>query len=531
MTYVDRENNEPRLEQYLSTLGGPAVAIFDIGTRGARVIVGPTIVPNIISNHTIKMVGRAPNLGLDVDQDSRQLPIDTRSLRNVAEFISHWRAFLSEHGVNEFHVVTTAWFRWLANKEDVRRFLLEKTSIDIESITQQREAQLTLLSLPVLMERCRNRNDPPDISDEDTVAMVDQGGGSLEISWMRWGDRHNTNVDIEMVPFPTLGTVALRRDFFHLRRNLFSRTRPDENKTFVKHQIDRIRRKARDELKSNPELPTSDSSRPGRLHLFGVGSGITKVVSGGPHAIHNRFVDPQRLADSLDKSLIELDANREQVRSIWRGLHAAPNQQTEASEKWFGRRPELDRLLTSLFGIPVYQEMLARTNSKGIFINGYGLGFGYYFNRYMSGPAPTAATMDDRGPYVFISYCRADKPEVENELDLLREMKTRIWYDTDAFGQFDKQIAHKIQGCSALVVFISEQSVRSDWVLNEVAFAQQKKKRIIPIFLDRASLPGELAVRLARSDQIHRLDLTEDLYRNKMQRSIPSKCRTTRERH
>lgn len=358
--------------------------------------------------------------------------------------------------------------------------------------------------------------------------MIDQGGGSLEISWMRWGDRHNVNVDIEMVPFPTLGTVALRRDFFHLRKNLFSRTKPDDNKTFVKHQVDRIRRKAKEALTASPELPTLESSRPGRLHLFGVGSGITKVVSGGPHVIHNRFVDPRLLEDSLDRGLIKLDANREQVRSIWRGLHGARDQQTEASSKWFDRRPELDGLLTSLFGIPVYQEMLSQTNSSGIFINGYGLAFGYYFNRYMTGPEPKIADVDDSGPYVFISYCRTDKTEVEQELDLLREMKTRLWYDADAYGQFDKQLAHKIQGCSAFVIFVSEQSVRSDWVLNEVAFAQQKKKRIVPIFLDRALLPGELAVRLARFDQIHRMDLTEDLYRFKIQRSIPAKCRKTR---
>lgn len=525
MEYVDQDNDQARIHDYLMALGKPAVAIFDIGTRGARVIVGPRIVPDIISNHTIKMVGRAPNLGLDVEPDTRQLAEDARSLKFVAEFIAHWKAFLAERGVVEFHVITTAWFRWLANKEEIRSFLRERTGLDIESITQQREAQLTLLSLPVLMERCQNQNEPPNIRDEDIVAMADQGGGSLEISWMRWADRHNSNVDIEMVPFPTLGTVALRRDFFHLQRNLFSRTRPDENKTHVKHQVDRIRRKARDALSSSPELPTTESSRPGRLHLFGVGSGITKVASGGPHAIHNRFVDTKWLDDSLGKSLSELGANTEQVRSIWRGLHAGPGDQTPASQKWFGRKAELDRLLTSVFGIPVYQEMLSQTRSKGIYINGYGLGFGYYFNRYMTGPEPKATGPDDQGPYVFISYCRADKAEVEQELDLLREMKTRLWYDVEASGQFDKQIAHKIQGCSALIVFVSQQSVRSDWVLNEISFAQEKRKRIIPIFLDRASLPGELALRLTRSDQIRRPDLTEDLYRAKIERAIPRKCR------
>ena len=130
--------------------------------------------------------------------------------------------------------------------------------------------------------------------------------------------------------------------------------------------------------------------------------------------------------------------------------------------------------------------------------SGYGLRFGYYFDRYLNGPAPKQANQDDRGPYVFVSYCRDDLEEVEQELDLFREMKLRLWYDVNAHGSFAKQISEKIRLSAAVVVFITKNSIKSDWVGKEIALADQFGRRIIPIFLDDSALPSGIDLYLAR---------------------------------
>ena len=345
------------MREHIRQLGGGknAIAVIDFGTRGVRLIVGPKKLPAEIHEDTFKMLGRRPNVGLDVVD--RQLPLKSKSLAYATGMISKWHVLLQKAGVESVYLISTAWFRWLDNKQAVKDFVQRRTGLTIEAVEQAREGELTLLSLPVLVERWRGRKKSPKIDDRDTVVLIDQGGGSLQISWMRWGDRKNTELHIEYAKLAELGTVARRRDFFRTSGEKQLED-PLENQATIRKQVQRTYEKAQAKLAEEPVLPTARGAAPGKLRVFAVGSAITDLAPDGIYNRHNFRVSANLIDTKLGERLHELNADGEQVRSIWRGMRLREQQQTDASKPWFDRRKKLDDVLTALFGLPVYQEAL-----------------------------------------------------------------------------------------------------------------------------------------------------------------------------
>lgn len=379
-------NASPRGEReamraYVAELGAEnVIAVFDFGTRAVRVVVAPKPMPSAISEHTFRMAARRPSVGLDVVDE--RLPIKSPALSVAARFISFWRDFLRREGVRDFHLISTAWFRWLANKAEVRAFIERKTGLRIEEIDQAREAELVLRSLPILAERWRGGRLGPPITDDDVVALIDQGGGSLQVSWMRWRDRRERQGPTFAATYPTLGAIALRNAFFQSAGATGDRVDPQSNAATISDQIKAVAERARATLRSDITLPTAAACAPGTLHLFAVGSAITELPpKKGVYKRHNRSIEGAEIDAHLTAVLDRLDAPREQVRGVWRGMRLPAHKQNRHSEKWFERRAELDESLVALLGLPIYRAVMENMGVSTLTLSGYGLAYGYYFER------------------------------------------------------------------------------------------------------------------------------------------------------
>lgn len=97
---------------------------------------------------------------------------------------------------------------------------------------------------------------------------------------------------------------------------------------------------------------------------------------------------------------------------------------------------------------------------------------------------------DGQRPYVFISYARADSEVVLEVVRLLNQHKYRVWYDLygiDSGANWSETILQKINNCTAFVVFLSPNSVKSNHVRSEVSQAFEKDDAInfIPIWLSK----------------------------------------------
>lgn len=94
-----------------------------------------------------------------------------------------------------------------------------------------------------------------------------------------------------------------------------------------------------------------------------------------------------------------------------------------------------------------------------------------------------------RSPRTFISYVHEDKAAVVKLYESLKERHVTLWLDQVELSpgaRFQEEIERALRACDAILVVLSKNSSRSDWVSFEGSYfyAQGSAKLIIPIVLD-----------------------------------------------
>lgn len=104
-------------------------------------------------------------------------------------------------------------------------------------------------------------------------------------------------------------------------------------------------------------------------------------------------------------------------------------------------------------------------------------------------------------PYLFISYSHRDTAQVYPVLDMLYDRKYRIWYDESCENgnDFRDELRKRIEGCEAVILFVSEASMASPFCGMEVIVARENGKRLYPIYLDDAPVPAAFEILLANT--------------------------------
>jgi len=103
-------------------------------------------------------------------------------------------------------------------------------------------------------------------------------------------------------------------------------------------------------------------------------------------------------------------------------------------------------------------------------------------------------------PYTFVSYSHEDKVTVFHLIGQLQEKGYRIWYDKEnAPGdKWADNIEKNLKGAASVLFFITNHSVKSNEVQNEIHLALDLGIPIVPVFLQRTELAGGLDLRLNR---------------------------------
>jgi len=507
-----------RLQDFVRNARQPCVAVFDIGTRAARVLVAPRQVPERWYRSSFCSDSRITNIGLDVCLESGRLPLDCPSLLATVDFIKTRTLLLKECGVTEITVIATAWLRWLTNQQEVMAAIYEQTGQRLEVIRQDREAELTLLAVPQILHRSRSN---PGIQPGDTVLMMDQGGGSLEISWMPWGVGQVDRPQVEVRPFPELGTVRLRKQFFHhdASGNL---TDPLTNSERVPSQIARIQSLGQSELKEAWDGCAGLGE--GKLWVYAVGSAITSLLHRSKAGmIQGKRVSLNRMEEGLAKLASKYERHSHPVSSIYRKMMAE-----DSGTEWYIDVEELDRDLTSFYGLPIYAEALRILQVDALRVLGYPLRFGYYIWKYlMFEPISTVRSCTTDGPYLYLSYAEADKQAAYDLLKTLGSLGVRVAWDEGQGGGEDcpPELLDMIRNASALMGCLSPNSLSlSRFVDQELKFARAQGKEILTLELAEFSLPTELEEALRTVRRLCSYRMTEDQFLAELQEAIPKDC-------
>ena len=103
-------------------------------------------------------------------------------------------------------------------------------------------------------------------------------------------------------------------------------------------------------------------------------------------------------------------------------------------------------------------------------------------------------------PYLFVSYSHKDKDFVESVVQSLQRKACNIWYDPDIVPgkSWNDDIAKHLKNANCFLLFLSDNSICSEYVLDEIYYAKKLKIDIIPCYIKNIELPDELDLSIGR---------------------------------
>ena len=108
-------------------------------------------------------------------------------------------------------------------------------------------------------------------------------------------------------------------------------------------------------------------------------------------------------------------------------------------------------------------------------------------------------------PYIFVSYSHKDGERVAPILNRMYQEGFRIWYDEgiDWGTEWPAEIEKHLLGSAAFLAFHSVSSVESVNCRQEITYAIQHKKGILPIYLEQVTLKDGLEMQMTLYQAIH----------------------------
>ncbi|MFK5957636.1 MAG: toll/interleukin-1 receptor domain-containing protein [Lutibacter sp.] len=95
---------------------------------------------------------------------------------------------------------------------------------------------------------------------------------------------------------------------------------------------------------------------------------------------------------------------------------------------------------------------------------------------------------------IFISYSRKDTDFVSKFTKNLREAGANLWLDKQIKpgGHWDTSIESALETCQDVILILSNNSVKSNNVMDEISYALEENKRVIPIKIEDCDIPFRL---------------------------------------
>lgn len=112
---------------------------------------------------------------------------------------------------------------------------------------------------------------------------------------------------------------------------------------------------------------------------------------------------------------------------------------------------------------------------------------------------------------IFISYSRKDFQEVKALYEMLKSEidGIRIWFDINGIesgDEFEDKIINAIDNSEVVIFALSDNAINSRWTKDEVMYARNTDKRVIPVLLEGAKLKGWFLFKFGRIDCIDSKD-------------------------
>src|SRR6266513_6269616 len=112
--------------------------------------------------------------------------------------------------------------------------------------------------------------------------------------------------------------------------------------------------------------------------------------------------------------------------------------------------------------------------------------------------------------HIFISYSRQDHNLVDKIIRVLAKAGAKVWIEREGIAggvKWRREIVEAIAAADAVLLAMSQNSVKSDNVRKELDLAEESKKPIFPVEMERTPIPKDLSYQLVG---LQRIDLVSD---------------------
>ena len=127
------------------------------------------------------------------------------------------------------------------------------------------------------------------------------------------------------------------------------------------------------------------------------------------------------------------------------------------------------------------------------------------------------------GPFVFVSYSNKDAGFVHAEIKRLERQGYKVWYDQGKLQParfWAEEIRAAITACACFVVFITEDSVASNHVCDEIDQALSENKPFIGVYWDNVELPAGLQHLVRRRQTLDRHSMHQSAYEGPLKNAL-----------
>lgn len=119
---------------------------------------------------------------------------------------------------------------------------------------------------------------------------------------------------------------------------------------------------------------------------------------------------------------------------------------------------------------------------------------------------------EGKKPYIFISYPHKESDMVVDTIRILHDKRYRLWYDEGipAGSDWPANIARHMQGCEAVICFISNHFLKSQNCFSEIRAAVQLRKPLLVVYLEDVVLTEQWIPLLEGCKTISILDSAQE---------------------
>ena len=324
----------------------PHFAVLELSTKAVKLLIGKD--ENLIRNsnnwdfQNFYREAQKTETGKGLN-DQNEMDMDYFDGR-VMPVILRMKSIMRREEVDVVYTVATAAYRTARNRDQIIETIRKKAGINVRILSKKEESIATMFAYSLSSKYKSEMIASPH------VVMIDQGGGSTEVSVFNHGEligSYSIN----------LGTTALR--------NMLSRDSSPETtlSEALRNSDQMLRERLVAFYKNMGNVMESDE----KTFCVSVGSAITKATGKkGNKKQHDTIIPKENIKEKIDDFTAKLTERFPRVSDL-----INYDNQMNAND-------EIDSIITMRVGLPMYLSLMDKFNIEEIHVCGTGLWYGIY---------------------------------------------------------------------------------------------------------------------------------------------------------